>query len=78
MSLSVPCDTFADSGERYDACGPSFAGGNVCATCGWCETSHTDETRAICRGEHPESVPDGSGGFYRRPKWGSPAGRSPC
>jgi hypothetical protein len=67
-----PCDTFADSGNRYTACGPDPKYGNVCATCGWSQSSHTEETRAIARGEHPESVSDGQGGFYRQPKWGSP------
>jgi hypothetical protein len=67
-----PCNTFADSGKRYMLCGPDPKYGNVCAACGWSEYSHTDEVRVIMRGEHTESVSDGQGGFYRRPRWGSP------
>lgn len=74
----TPCDAFADSGRPYLACGPDARHGHVCATCGWSQSSHTDEVRQIMRGEHPESVPDGNGGFYRRPKWGSPHRRSQC
>jgi hypothetical protein len=76
--IKSPCETFADSGTRYMACGPDPKYGNVCSGCGWAESAHTDEVRAIMRGEHPESVPDGQGGFYRRPRWGSPQDKSWC
>lgn len=76
--IKCPCEVFADSGNRYMACGPDPKHGNVCAVCGWAESAHTDEVRAIARGEHPESVSDGQGGFYRRPRWGSPHTKSVC
>lgn len=76
MQPKTPCDAFVDSGKPYLLCGPDPRYGNVCGTCGWSQSSHTDEVRRIARGEHPESVPDGRGGFYRRPKWGSPHRRS--
>lgn len=67
----IPCEVFVPSGRstNYGHCsGPR----ENCATCGWTADAHTEETRAVARGEHPDSVPDGRGGFYRRPKWGSP------
>lgn len=72
--MTVPCETFSDSGTTRQRAGAAHLTERVCATCKWDETAHTEETRAILRGEHPESMrlPDGS--FARRPRWGSPRG----
>lgn len=75
--MSTICNAFVDSGKTR----PSSRGlvgyerEHVCATCGWAESAHTEETRAIQRGEHPDAVPvrwaDGETGFVRKAKWGA-------
>lgn len=74
--IAPPCAEFVADPSRPFAI-VSTAGAPrrepVCR-CGWAQGAHTEETRAVLRGEHPESVPDGSGDFFRRPKWTSPSG----
>ena len=65
--MKVPCDAYVDSGQTPD-------GAKRCRGCGWTEDSHREETRQVLRGEHPDSIPDGSGGFMRRPRFGVGAG----
>lgn len=65
--MNVLCDAYVDGGTVL---GMPVVG--VCKTCGWGEKAHDDETRRVIRGEHPESMPDGRGGFVRRPRFGPP------
>lgn len=75
MGDKIPCEAFVDSGETRIRAGAAPLRERVCATCRWDEYTHDEETRQILRGEHPDSMPDGQGGFFRRPKFGPLSGR---
>lgn len=72
MSAPVPCETFADSGTTRPRDGAAHRVVRVCLTCRWSDEAHNDETRAVLRGEHPESMRLHDGSFARRPIFGSP------
>lgn len=72
LATAVPCEAFADSGTTRQRAGAAHRVERVCSTCRWSDEAHTDETRAILRGEHPESMRLADGSFARRPVFGSP------